>query len=271
MSKTLEPWSNRQQRQLSFISEFTTDIRHVKGKDNQVADTLSRATIAEVHLGIDYEAMAAAQQMDPEVQASGLKLEDIPLGPRGVTILCDTSTGQASPIVPVMWRRRIFYVIHGLAHPSVHTTRKFVATKYVWNSLQKQLGTWAKQCIACQTSKVQTHVKPPLQKFGVPHRRFDHIHVDLVGPLPPSDGFTHLLTVVDSFSRWPEAIPLNDTTAAGCAQALALYWVYSPFWRPDRHVIRHLSLPHGFGNPSLSCWVPHSTALQPTTPKLTAW
>ena len=38
------------------------------GKDNQVADTLSRPIIAEVHLGIDYEAMAAAQQMDTEVQ-----------------------------------------------------------------------------------------------------------------------------------------------------------------------------------------------------------
>ena len=159
MSKTSEPWSNRQQRQLSFISEFTTDIQHVKGKDNQVADTLSRATIAEIHLGIDYEAIAAAQQMDPEVQTyrnttSGLKLEDIPIGPRGVTILCDTSTGQARPIVPVTWRRRIFNVIHGLAHPLVRTTRKLVATKYVWNSLQKQVGTWAKQCIACQTSKV---------------------------------------------------------------------------------------------------------------------
>ena len=159
MSKTWEPCSNCQQRQLSFISEFTTDIQHVKGKDNQVADTLSRATIAEVHLGIDYEAMAAAQQMDPEVQTyrnttSGLKLEDIPIGPRCVTILCDTSTGQAWPIVPVTWRRRIFDVIHGLAHPSVRTTRKHFATKYVWNSLQKQVGTWAKQCIACQTSKV---------------------------------------------------------------------------------------------------------------------
>ena len=36
------PWSARQQRQLSYISEFTTDIRHTAGKDNVVADTLSR-------------------------------------------------------------------------------------------------------------------------------------------------------------------------------------------------------------------------------------
>ena len=32
MSKASEPWSARQQRQLSYISEFTTDIRHIQGK-----------------------------------------------------------------------------------------------------------------------------------------------------------------------------------------------------------------------------------------------
>ena len=36
------PWSARQQRQLSFISEFTSDIRHAPGSANVVADNLSR-------------------------------------------------------------------------------------------------------------------------------------------------------------------------------------------------------------------------------------
>ena len=34
--------SPRQTRHLSFISEFSSDIRHVKGVDNEVADALSR-------------------------------------------------------------------------------------------------------------------------------------------------------------------------------------------------------------------------------------
>ena len=107
----------------------------------------------------------------------------------------------------------------------MRTTRKLVANKFVWNGLQKQVGTWAKQCIACQSSKVQAHIKAPLEKFSVPHSRFDHIHVDLVGPLPPSNGFTHLLTVIDGFSRWPEAIPLNNTDSSSCAQALVFHWI----------------------------------------------
>ena len=36
------PWSARQQRQLSYISEFTSDLRHTPGAANVVADNLSR-------------------------------------------------------------------------------------------------------------------------------------------------------------------------------------------------------------------------------------
>jgi hypothetical protein len=39
---TTPPWSARQQRQLSFTAEFTSDIRHTSGLKNVVADTLSR-------------------------------------------------------------------------------------------------------------------------------------------------------------------------------------------------------------------------------------
>ena len=122
-------------RQLSYISEFTTDIQHVPGKDNSVADTLSRATIADGHLGIDYGGMATAQQQDSEVQAyrtatSSLQVEDIPFG-EGIALLCDTSTGRARPIVPDSWRRQVFDLVHGLSHPSVRTTRKLVANIYM--------------------------------------------------------------------------------------------------------------------------------------------
>jgi hypothetical protein len=46
------------------------------------------------------------------------------------------------------------------------------------------------------------------QHIPVPTRRFSHIHVDLVGPLPASKGFTYLFTIIDRTSRWPEAIPI---------------------------------------------------------------
>ncbi|GFS27955.1 Pol polyprotein [Elysia marginata] len=68
MSKLSNPWTARQQRHLAHISEFSTDIRHISGKANVVADCLSRATINNVVLGTDYKAMAEAQEHDEEIQ-----------------------------------------------------------------------------------------------------------------------------------------------------------------------------------------------------------
>ena len=60
---------------------------------------------------------------------------------------------------------------------------------------------------------------------ATPAKRFDSLHVDLVGPLPASHGFTYLLTIVDRFTGWPEAIPLSDISAATCARAFLYHWV----------------------------------------------
>ena len=64
MSKVAEPWSARQQRQLAYISEYTTDIRHIAGKSNVVADCLSRTVIGAVQLGLDYVHMSVDQASD---------------------------------------------------------------------------------------------------------------------------------------------------------------------------------------------------------------
>jgi hypothetical protein len=42
LGKVSEPWTAMQSRQLSYVAEFTTDIRHIPGSENIVADTLSR-------------------------------------------------------------------------------------------------------------------------------------------------------------------------------------------------------------------------------------
>ena len=96
----------------------------------------------------------------PKVQTcrtshSSLQLQDLPFGLKGVTLLCDMSTGRAQPIIPTSWRRKIFEAIHSPFHPSVWATKKLISAKYIWTGLQKQLRTWTKECIMCQASKLK--------------------------------------------------------------------------------------------------------------------
>ena len=46
-----------------------------------------------------------------------------------------------------------------------------------------------------------------------------------MGPLPSSQGYTYLLTIVDRFTRWPEAVPLKDISTVTCARALIGNWI----------------------------------------------
>ena len=65
----------------------------------------------------------------------------------------------------------------------------------------------------------------PVINIPVPSKRFSHLHIDLVGPFPPSEDFSHLLTIIDRTTRWPEAVPLRSTSTTDCARALIRHWI----------------------------------------------
>jgi cleavage and polyadenylation specificity factor subunit 1 len=253
LQRVSPPWSAKQQRQLAYIAEFTSTVVHVAGPDNVVADALSRpdptppptprvppaATAAVVDPAaqpspVDFEEMAREQVACPEVgsmkASSTLQLRHFPQG--DYQLFGDVSTGKFRPLVPVTLRRRVFDNLHGGGHPGRRATRRLISARFVWPGLSKQVTAWAKECMACQRGKVYRHVHLQAEPITVPSRRFAHLHVDLVGPLPPSRGFTYLFTMIDRTTRWAEAVPLAAITAADCAKALAAGWI-ARFGVPD--------------------------------------
>ena len=223
-------YSPRETRHLDFISQFTTDLRHVQGKSNCVADALSRIQInAITPTVLDFPAMASAQAQDTScqeaVRSSSLQCQEIPLATHPGTILCDVSTGIPRPIVPSLYRRLVFDTLHGLSHPGIAASLRLIAARYVWPSMNKDVRMWAKQCLRCQRSKVHRHVASPIGTFATPDARFDHVHIDIVGPLPQSHGYTHILTCIDRFTRWPEAIPISTVTTETVARHFVERWI----------------------------------------------
>ncbi|MGL5769628.1 MAG: DDE-type integrase/transposase/recombinase [Plesiomonas shigelloides] len=95
----------------------------------------------------------------------------------------------------------------------------------MWIGINKDVREWARTCLQCQRVKVHRYTRSALHRFPTSEDRFQHVHVDLVGPLPPSSGFTYLLTAVDRFTRWPEAIPLPNCASETVAHAFLKGWV----------------------------------------------
>ncbi|GBN27180.1 hypothetical protein AVEN_46571-1 [Araneus ventricosus] len=70
-----------------------------------------------------------------------------------------------------------------------------------------------------------TQLRRFLGTFSLPDVRFAHINIDFIGPLPPSDGYTYCMTIIDRFTRWPEVIPTSNITAETTCKALIHNWI----------------------------------------------
>jgi hypothetical protein len=259
MTRVTPPHSARQQRHLAFVSEFTTDLRHTPGTENVVADALSRPpavllssctpataglpvlsipppsdtpltpppAVAADAQPIDFTELAFAQPSCPDVQAMlvspSLSVVSKKVG--SAEVLGDVSTGVFRPLLPARFRTAAVWSLHNIHHPGVRASRRLVCSSFCWPKMGVFVSALVRNCLHCQKAKIHRHVVLQAAHIPVPVRRFAHLHVDLVGPLPRSSGFSYLFTMVDRTTRWPEVVPLASTTAADCAAALLQGWI----------------------------------------------
>ena len=106
-------------RHLHFVSQFTSDIRHIKDAENPGADTLSQIELNGLaqHQSIDFEDIAKAQASDPDLAqfqqcSSSLQLEAVSIPTSAKSIICDHSTGTPRPFVPCAFGRFVFDTLH---------------------------------------------------------------------------------------------------------------------------------------------------------------
>ena len=176
---------------------------HAQGLISSVHSSNVSPTSAQL---IDFSNLAQLQKQCLETQdlisSSVLSVQQVPFS--GVLVFCDLSTGIPRPLIPGSLQKLLFLQLHGLSHPRVQASCRLISPHFVWKNLSKHVGLRARSYSPCQKSKIQTHIHSSVPQIPVPSRRFSHLHVDLVGPLPVSGSFNYLFTMVDLTTRWPE-------------------------------------------------------------------
>ena len=142
-----------------------------------------------------------------------------------VKIWCETSTGTPRPIIPESWRPFIFNIFHNPSHPGQKATAQLISERYYWPDLRPEVARWVKECKDCQAGKRGETIKPPCKPGPVTQDRFSDLQLNVVGPLPISEGQRYLFTIFDRTTRWISAIPMPEASAQNCVNAFIRGWI----------------------------------------------
>ncbi|GFY76347.1 transposon Ty3-I Gag-Pol polyprotein [Trichonephila inaurata madagascariensis] len=145
-NKILDSCSPRQLKHLDFISQFNTDIRHVSGSNNSVADALSRINALNLST-TDLQHLSDSQTKDEELKTLyiissndlSIKLKPLKMG-IALEIFCDVSREKVRPYVPEKLRFEVFCSLHNLSHPGIRATKRLIQDRFVWPSMLKDIA-----------------------------------------------------------------------------------------------------------------------------------
>ena len=133
--------------------------------------------------------------------------------------------------VPARLKTMIMENYHGSTlggHWREEKTYDAIALKYFWPSMARDIEEHVKLCKIChqRNNRDNSKNKVPLRPWGPPKARGERIHFDLVGPLKSSEeGYKHILSITDAFTRWVELVPIKNKEANTIAKALWNHWI----------------------------------------------
>ncbi len=258
-----ESQSAKIERWAMLLASYDFEVRHVAGKDNEVADTLSRLVASarprRQNVGnpmLRHEDMVLIDDNDDIVEAADLSAPDEPIAAAPETPLPEEASPADTEEIDreraqlteraraVQTRANIGSLtdddkawIQTQAHgPSrghcgiKETIRRIQHLGYGWRGLKKDVRDYVLSCPVCQKTNgaPKMHVRMGTTMAENP---FDAISIDTVKITPESDaGFKYVFVIVDQFTRWTEIVPSQDKSARSAAQALLSAWVarYGP-------------------------------------------
>ena len=116
--------------------------------------------------------------------------------------------------VPASHRDKCLRAAHtSFGHQGRNKMLMLLRPHFYWPNMSRSCRDFVRECEHCQAADKTTPKPQTMTERPVVTQPFMDVAIDLVGPFPTAvGGYKHMLTCIDSASRWPEAIPVRSMT-----------------------------------------------------------
>lgn len=205
------------------LQSYDFVIQYRKGKDNVLADCLSRIETVQI-VDQDYVELRKNIQKDPDkfksFRVSGERIYKYIEEPGAFR----DKRFEWKYYPPMSERTEIIHKIHDSAHLGYDKTLNKLRETYFWPNMPTETKKFCRECIPCKTAKgININPTPAM---GSQKKFCDHpwqfITLDYVGPFPASgrNRSTCLLVLTDVFTKFVLVQPFRQATASSLVHFL---------------------------------------------------
>ncbi|GJR44236.1 putative reverse transcriptase domain-containing protein [Tanacetum coccineum] len=225
MLQDVEDLYAEEEEKIELLSDYECEIKYHAGKENVVADALSRkerlkprrerAMSITIHSGLKTKILEAQGEASKDLKAPTEWL-------RGLEIHFERREDGEIYFFDRIWipsvggvRKLIMdealtsrYSIHLGADKMYHDLRDL----YWWSGMKKDIAEYVSRCLTCSKIKAE-HQKPSglLQQPEIPEWKWEKITMDLVTKLPRSSGgYDAIWVIVDRLTKSAHFLPIRE-------------------------------------------------------------
>ncbi|GAU25204.1 hypothetical protein TSUD_151040 [Trifolium subterraneum] len=226
MEQTLQ--TPDQQEWLHRFLGYDFSIEYKPGKDNVVADALSRVmTLAwsEPQFRLLHQ-IKAIQKQDPTLVKIRMECAQHSQPGSHYTIKDDLLFWKQRIVIPHDGAliQQVLYELHTSplgGHAGITRTVARVKAQFYWSDMKKDIVEYVQNCEICQKAKTANTLPAGLlQPLPIPSQVWEDVAMDFITGLPLSHGYTVILVVIDRLTKYAHFIPLKtDYTSKIVAEA----------------------------------------------------
>lgn len=143
----------------------------------------------------------------------------------GVLMLDDVNKNRKRIVVPQSLKAFVIRNYHGLpltAHQGRDRVLDMMGSRFWWRGMTKDINRWIGCCLACRKRKTCRDRAAGVRRTMCSPYPWHTAAVDIMGGkrFVSSRGNVYIMTIIDTFSRWPICVPIRDKTPEVVAEAL---------------------------------------------------